>query len=124
MADAASLLDTIGKVFAIVSTLGVAVLGTKFWQWRSEARKAAADAANGEATAGETLVQTAMQLMNPALVNAMGKRLTVLETWAEKEREWQGEVLSEARAHGWTLPAPPPFPRPGGDNPLAPNPTP
>ncbi|OZE95097.1 hypothetical protein CH302_19345 [Rhodococcus sp. 15-2388-1-1a] len=123
MTDAVSLLDTVGKVFGIVSTLGLAVLGTKFWQWRSESRKMAADAANGEATAGETLVQTAMQLMNPALVNAMGQRLSVIETWAEKEREWQGEVMAEARAHGWTLPPPPPFPRPGGGPPLAPNPT-
>ncbi|OZC59272.1 hypothetical protein CH276_22765 [Rhodococcus sp. 06-470-2] len=123
-------IDTIVRIFGVVGTIATAFLGAKLWQWRAqlrqlnaEASQAEAGAASGKADATETMVQTALLLGNPALVSAIGQRLTVLEKWAEDERSWQSDdkawkedVVARARAAGWDLPAPPtppPFPRPG-----------
>lgn len=130
----AELLDVVSKVAAVVATVGGGVLGAKWWQWRAQLRtlnaQAAASesaAASGKADATETFVQTALLLANPALVGAIGSRLTVLEKWAEEEKGWQNsayawqlQVVAMAATSGIELPEAPPrppsFPRPGSPN--------
>lgn len=138
-------IDTIVKVFGVAGTIGTAFLGAKIWQWRAqlrqlnaEASQAESAAASGQASATETMVQTALLLGNPELVRAIGSRLTVLEHWAEDVRAWDIDQLGDwqrrsvahtraflalAAANGWDLsslppvpgppPEPPPYPRPG-----------
>ncbi|KQU47530.1 hypothetical protein ASG84_26710 [Rhodococcus sp. Leaf278] len=107
-------LDTVLKVFSVITPLAVAVLAAQLWMISSQKRKVNADAGNSEASGAATLSAAALTLISPYKdqVNDLLLKVEAMEQFIDLQIDWELDVVRTCRdAGGPILPAPPARPR-------------
>ncbi|OZE35592.1 MULTISPECIES: hypothetical protein [unclassified Rhodococcus (in: high G+C Gram-positive bacteria)] len=107
-------LDTVLKVFSVITPLAVAVLAAQLWMISSQKRKVNADAGNSEASGAATLSAAALTLISPYKdqVNDLVATVKRMEEFIDLQVDWELVVVQTCRdAGGPILPPPPIRPR-------------